>query len=55
MNKIIIDHENTIVTPHNAFNSTEAWKRIADTTIENIKSYLKGKTINDVTAPKPKK
>ena len=55
MNKIIIDHENTIVTPHNAFNSTEALQRIADTTIENIKSYLEGKTINDITAPKPKK
>lgn len=55
MNKIIIDHENTIVTPHNAFNSTEALQRIADTTIENIKNFLAGKIVNDVTKPKLKK
>ncbi|MFA6548269.1 MAG: NAD(P)-dependent oxidoreductase [Candidatus Magasanikbacteria bacterium] len=55
MNNIIIDHEKTIVTPHNAFNSTQALQRIVDSTIENIKSYLSGKTINDVTAPKPVK
>jgi D-lactate dehydrogenase len=55
MNKIIIDHENTIVTPHNAFNSTEALQRIADTTIENIKNFLNGQVTNDVTKPKPKK
>lgn len=55
MNNIIIDHPNTIVTPHNAFNSIEALQRIADTTIENIRSYAKGETKNDATAPKPKK
>lgn len=42
MNNIIIDHPNTIVTPHNAFNSTESIGRIIDTTIHNIKSYIKG-------------
>lgn len=54
MNNIIIDHPNTIVTPHNAFNSIEALQRIVDTTVENIKSFAAGKTINDVTAPKKK-
>ncbi|KKP59434.1 MAG: D-isomer specific 2-hydroxyacid dehydrogenase NAD-binding protein [Candidatus Magasanikbacteria bacterium GW2011_GWC2_34_16] len=54
MNNIIIDHPNTIVTPHNAFNSTEALRRIVDTTIENIRAFVKGETINDVTAPKKK-
>jgi len=55
MNNIIIDHPNTIVTPHNAFNSTEALQRIIDVTVENIKSFVGGKTINDITAPKKKK
>jgi D-lactate dehydrogenase len=52
MNNIIIDHPNTIVTPHNAFNSIEALRRIVDTTIDNIKKFADGKTINDVTQPK---
>ncbi len=55
MNNILIDHPNTIVTPHNAFNSTEALHRIIDTTVDNIRSFAKGVTTNDVTAPKPKK
>jgi D-lactate dehydrogenase len=55
MNNIIIDHPNTIVTPHNAFNSTEALQRIVDVTVENIKSFIGGKKINDVTALKTKK
>jgi len=55
MNNIIIDHPNTIVTPHNAFNSIEALQRIVNTTIDNIRSYTKGETKNDATAPKPKK
>ncbi|OGH88326.1 MAG: hypothetical protein A3J93_04705 [Candidatus Magasanikbacteria bacterium RIFOXYC2_FULL_42_28] len=55
MNNIIIDHPDTIVTPHNAFNSTEALKRIVDATVENIRSFAKGEIINDVTAAKPKK
>lgn len=54
MNNIIIDHPNTIITPHNAFNSIEALQRIIDTTAENIKGFYKGKTQNDVTAPKKK-
>ena len=49
MNNILIDHPNTIVTPHNAFNSTEAVTRIMDTTIENIKTYAKQQPQNDVT------
>lgn len=55
MNNIIIDHPNTIVTPHNAFNSTEALQRIIDTTIDNLRSFSKGEIKNDATTPKPKK
>jgi len=55
MNNIIIDHPDTIVTPHNAFNSIEAIQRIVDTTIENIRAFAKGEIKNDVTTLKPKK
>ena len=47
---ILAKKENVIVTPHNAFNSVEALQRILDTTIENIKGFLKNKIINRVTA-----
>ena len=36
----LLEHENVIVTPHNAFNSTEAVHRILDITIENIQSFI---------------
>lgn len=34
--KQLLDNENVVLTPHNAFNSVEAVNRIIDTTIENI-------------------
>lgn len=43
---ILISHPKVLITPHNAFNSKEALSRITSTTIENIKSYLAGKSIN---------
>ncbi len=42
----LLSMENVLVTPHNAFNSTEALKRILDTTLENIISFLNEKPIN---------
>lgn len=51
-NNIIIDHPNSIVTPHNAFNSVEAIQRILDVTISNIKFFVQGKTVNDVIKQK---
>ncbi len=39
---------NVVVTPHNAFNTEAALKRILDSTIENIKAFLKKKPINKV-------
>ncbi len=47
-NTIIIDHPNAIVTPHNAFNSAEALRRIIDVTIDNIIAFTKGKVQNHV-------
>jgi len=43
---ILTQQENIIVTPHNAFNTEEALKRILETTVENIQSFAKNKPIN---------
>jgi len=48
-NHILIDLDNVIVTPHNAFNTREAILRILDTTLENIKSFVEGKPQNLVS------
>lgn len=37
--KQLLNNENVVLTPHNAFNSIEAVNRIIDTTIQNIKSF----------------
>lgn len=39
---------NVIVTPHNAYNTTEAIKRINETTANNILKFLNGETENAV-------
>jgi D-lactate dehydrogenase len=44
----LIDLPNTLATPHDAFNSEEALRRIEITTISNIKGFLKKKPINKV-------
>ena len=36
---ILMEMPNVLITPHNAFNTVEALKRILDTTIDNIKGY----------------
>ena len=40
--------ENVVLTPHIAFNSHEAVRRILDTTVENIQSFLRGQPQNVV-------
>ncbi len=47
-NHILAEQDNVIITPHNAFNSKEAITRILETTISNIKHFLKRKPINIV-------
>jgi D-lactate dehydrogenase len=47
-NHYLIDHPNVIVTPHMAFNTGEAVRRILDTTIENIRSFGEGSATNVV-------
>jgi len=45
-NHILIDLPNVIVTPHNAFNTTDALARILNTTFESIVSFVQGKPVN---------
>jgi D-lactate dehydrogenase len=45
---ILMEMDNVIITPHNAFNSTEALERILQTTVENIISFTKNRPINTV-------
>ena len=53
LQKIVQSHTllkmpNVIITPHNAFNSFEACRRIITTTVENIHAWMKGEPINIV-------
>lgn len=47
----LINHPNVFVSPHNAFNTTEAKARICQTTLENITNFIAGHPTNTV---KPK-
>jgi len=47
-NHLLIDYDNVIVTPHMAFYSEEAERRILDTTVENVIGFLNRKTCNRV-------
>ena len=48
-NQYLITHPRVIVTPHCAFNTTEAVERILDTTIENIRNFGAGTPANTVS------
>ena len=45
-NHVLIDLPNVIVTPHNAFNTAEALRRILDTTLDNIRGLIVGAPVN---------
>lgn len=47
-NHILFRMDNVVVTPHNAFNSVEALRRIIDTSIQNIKDFYKGDVNNKI-------
>ena len=49
-NQLLVDMDNVIITPHNAFNTKEAIMRILDTTVLNITSFLSGTPQNQVKA-----
>lgn len=46
LNHALLRRRNVIVTPHNAFNSSEALKEILKTTILNITSFILQKPVN---------
>ncbi len=50
-NHYLINHPRVIVTPHLAFNTTEAVMRILDTTIENIQNFATGSPMHSMTLP----
>ncbi len=45
---VLLKKDNVVFTPHNAFNSREALQRILDTTIENVKAWQRGESLNRV-------
>jgi len=45
-NHLLLNLPKVIITPHNAFNTTEALMRILETDIQNIKNFQKNKAIN---------
>lgn len=48
-NHVLLTRDNVIYTPHMAFYSVEAVKRILDTTIQNIRAFLQGRPVNIVS------
>ncbi|MBU1111307.1 MAG: NAD(P)-dependent oxidoreductase [archaeon] len=50
----LIKMSNVLVTPHNAFNTKEAVRRIMETTVKNINGFKKGRKINVVKPFKKK-
>lgn len=45
---VLIKMDNVVFTPHNAFNSREAHQRILDTTVENLRAWQNGQSLNRV-------
>lgn len=45
-NHVLLRMKNVVVTPHSAFNTREAVRRIAETTVENIQAFAEGRPQN---------
>jgi len=45
---LLMQSERVLITPHNAFNSVEALKRILSTTVENVRAFAKKMPVNVV-------
>lgn len=48
--RYLIDHPRVIVTPHMAFDTKEAVRRITDTTIQNLLAFAAGAPVNTVSS-----
>ena len=46
INHYLMANPKVLITPHNAFNSIEALKRIDNTTVENIRAFISGSPSN---------
>ena len=45
-NHVLLRFPNVIVTPHNAYNTQSAVRRIIETTVENIEAFGRGEPRN---------
>lgn len=50
-NHVLLRMRNVIITPHSAFNTREAVRRIAETTVANIQAFAAGRPQNLVAVP----
>ena len=48
LNHVLLNRDDVIITPHNAFNSTESLNQILEITVEDIQSYFNGNPKNVV-------
>jgi D-lactate dehydrogenase len=48
---VLLRMPNVVVTPHSAFNTREAVRRIVDTTVENIQAFVDGRPRNVIAVP----
>ena len=46
LNHSLLNRDSVVITPHIAFNSREAVQRILETTLENVRAYLRGQPQN---------
>ena len=47
---VLLRRENVVITPHIAFDSQEALRRILDTTVDNVRAFMAGEPRNVVGA-----
>jgi D-lactate dehydrogenase len=48
LDHILLDRNDVVITPHNAFNSIEALQEILETSLGNVKSFLNKAPVNIV-------
>jgi D-lactate dehydrogenase len=46
LDHILLNRDDVVITPHNAFNSIEALHQILETSLDNIKGFLNGAPVN---------
>lgn len=50
LNHSLLNRDNVVITPHIAFNSREAVQRILETTLDNLRAFLRGQPTNLVSS-----